>query len=162
MAKDAETRKGRSLIHRLSEGHQTSPSQAGCALGPCLWPCLRGCVDKLSCDLQARLLWNLTPASWVPDAPYCYQHCFHGWRKASDPGARRATASVPELVAATAFSLLGLACLSPWWLEKGTECRSTKDCSIWNGITLIHNFQRAFQSSLIIGRSMVQILLRNS
>lgn len=49
---------------------------------------------------------------------------FHGQGEASDSGAGLAAASVPELAAAvTVFALLGLAGLSPWWLEKGNSER---------------------------------------
>lgn len=52
---------------------------------------------------------------------------FHGQREASDSGPGLAAASVPELAAAvTVFALLGLAGLSPWWLEKGNRVNVTK------------------------------------
>lgn len=118
--------------------HQTSPRQAGCALRPCP----RRCVHKLSRELQARLLCGLTPASRVHDAPYCHQPRSMAKERPQIQGQDQQQPVFPELVAATAFSLLGLTCLCPWWLEKGTEYLSSKGCSIWNGIVSIHKLPK--------------------
>lgn len=119
-------------------GHQTSPRRAGCALRPCP----RGCAHKLSRELQARLLWGLTPASRAHDAPCCRQPRSTAKERPQIQGQDQQQPVFPELMAATALTLLGLTCLSPWWLEKGTEYMSSKGCSIWNCFTSIHKLPK--------------------
>lgn len=111
----------------------------------CPWPCPRGRVHELWCDLQARLcgVWLLLPRCTM--LPTATSPGSVAKERPQIQGQDEQQPVFPELGAATSFSLQGLACLSPWWPEKGTECMSSKGCSIWNCVTSIHQLPKGSQ-----------------